>query len=77
MNAAEDPVGYRTVRHPLVGQRVRDVASGQQGQLREVADEQIEVCPGHKTRVRLAYIRPEGGGYEWSTAVANVSPAES
>ncbi|MFD4243237.1 hypothetical protein ACFWP3_16800 [Streptomyces sp. NPDC058525] len=61
--------GRRTVDHPLTGAQVRDIASGQSGELMEVSEE------WHGNRaIRIAHIRPAGGGFEWSTAMDNISP---
>ncbi|MFI1067758.1 hypothetical protein ACH4TC_38495 [Streptomyces spororaveus] len=53
--------------HPLVGRLVRDIDSGQEGQLMAV------VRQGPDTTWR-AYIRPTGGGKEIDTALNKVEP---
>lgn len=69
MSAADhvDHAGYE--RHALLGQRVRDVASGGEGELMAVTH---EVHDGGRV-VRVAHIRP-ASGVEWSTAVGNLRP---
>ncbi|MFB7936153.1 putative ATP-grasp-modified RiPP [Streptomyces sp. NPDC056049] len=62
--------GYE--RHPLLGVRVRDTASGNEGELTAVT---------HRLHtdgrvVRIAHIRP-GSGVEWTTAARNIQAAVS
>ncbi|MEU3862907.1 hypothetical protein AB0F03_37450 [Streptomyces sp. NPDC028722] len=49
--------------HPWVGREVEDTASGRRGILRAVAPE------GDPPRA-VAWLRPAGGGTEWTTAVS-------
>nr|WP_204116762.1 hypothetical protein [Streptomyces sp. CS081A] len=60
-----DHAGYE--RHELLGRRVRDIASGGEGELVAVTH---EVHDDGRV-VRVAHIRPVSG-VEWSAAVANV-----
>lgn len=57
--------GYEA--HPLVGARVRDTASGSEGELTAVTHESH--TDGRV--VRIAHIRPESG-IEWTTAAGNI-----
>ncbi|AWZ10455.1 hypothetical protein DRB96_22445 [Streptomyces sp. ICC1] len=59
--------------HPLLGHRVRDIASGTEGELMAVVLEEVDTHTGpHWTR--RAYILPETGGRELPTAVGNIEP---
>lgn len=62
-----DHSGY--VRHEWLGCRVRDIASGSEGELMAVTQEMHDAG----RVVRVAHIRPPSG-VEWSTAVANLRP---
>ncbi|GAA1553016.1 hypothetical protein [Streptomyces globosus] len=58
--------------HPLIGHRVRDTASGAEGTLTAVVREALPTPYGTPRTTRLAYIRPNGGGREFTTAVGNI-----
>ncbi|MFG2880707.1 hypothetical protein ACGFYU_37835, partial [Streptomyces sp. NPDC048337] len=64
---------YEYVPHPLLRRRVRDVASGVEGELMAVVNEDVSDS-GHQHWIELAYIRGPSGR-EFSTAVANVQSA--
>lgn len=59
------PDGYE--QHPLVGSRVRDIASGGEGVLTAVTHE----VHSDGRVVRVAHVRP-ASGVEWTTAAGNV-----
>ncbi|MFB7055566.1 hypothetical protein ACWF95_28460 [Streptomyces vinaceus] len=65
---------YEYVRHRLLGLRVRDIASGTDGELMAVINENVSDS-GAERWVRLAYIR-DATGLEFTTAVRNIVPAE-
>ncbi len=66
-------LGFGHEAHPLIGQLVRDVASGTEGLLMAVVVEEVATHDGtHWTR--RAYIRPRSGGRELPTAVNNIEP---
>lgn len=64
---------YAYVPHRLLRRRVRDVASGVEGELMAVVNENVSAT-GIERWVELAYIRGPSGR-EISTAVGNVEPA--
>ncbi|MFJ3206200.1 hypothetical protein [Streptomyces sp. NPDC086989] len=65
-------LGFGHEEHPLLGRRVRDLASGTEAELMAVVAEEI---PDTGRRwARRAYIRPEAGGRELPTAVGNIEP---
>ncbi|MET9610572.1 hypothetical protein ABZZ17_36770 [Streptomyces sp. NPDC006512] len=64
---------YEYVPHRLLRRRVRDVASGAEGELMAVVNENVSDT-GVERWVELAYIRG-ASGREFSTAVANVEAA--
>ncbi|MFE5625365.1 hypothetical protein ACFQ8S_25250 [Streptomyces virginiae] len=66
--------GYEYVPHPLLRRRVRDVASGIEGELMAVVNEDVSTAVDPHW-VELAYIRGPSGR-EFSTAVDNIEPAE-
>ncbi|RST15091.1 hypothetical protein [Streptomyces sp. WAC05950] len=66
--------GYEYVPHPLLRRSVRDVASGIEGELMAVVNEDVSTSV-HPHWVELAYIRGPSGR-EFSTAVDNIEPAE-
>ncbi|MFK0010810.1 hypothetical protein [Streptomyces sp. NPDC091027] len=66
---------YEYVPHPLLRQRVRDVASGVEGELMAVINEDVSFS-AHPHWVELAYIRGPSGR-EFSTAAANIQPTGS
>ncbi|WP_327416989.1 hypothetical protein [Streptomyces sp. NBC_01233] len=57
---------------PRIGKQVRDIASGTEGELIAIVSEDIPNFEGASMTVRLAYIRPAGGGWELSTAPTNL-----
>ncbi|MEU9148117.1 hypothetical protein [Streptomyces sp. NPDC048349] len=63
---------YAYVPHRLLRRRVRDVASGVEGELMAVVNENVSAT-GIEHRVELAYIRGPSG-LEISTAVGNIEP---
>lgn len=74
MKRAAD-LGYGHEDHPLLGHRVRDIASGTEGKLMAVVREEVPTHRGPRW-TRRAYIRPEAGGRELTTAVGNIQPLE-
>ncbi|MFJ7588217.1 hypothetical protein ACIQZO_12705 [Streptomyces sp. NPDC097617] len=63
------------VPHRLLRKSVRDIGSGTEGTLMAVVVENTAAAPAYEDRwVEIAYIRPHGGGFELSTAAANVEP---
>ncbi|MGW8783085.1 hypothetical protein ACWGNM_34205 [Streptomyces sp. NPDC055796] len=66
-------LGFGHEDHPLLGRRVRDLASGTEGELMAVVAEEIPTHAGRRW-TRRAYIRPETGGRELPTAVGNIEP---
>ncbi|MFD4247156.1 hypothetical protein ACFWP3_37050 [Streptomyces sp. NPDC058525] len=67
---------YEYVPHPLLRRRVRDLASGVEGELMAVINENVSDRVAQEHWAELAYIRG-ACGREFSTAVANVEPAAS
>ncbi|MBT2539912.1 hypothetical protein J7E99_04120 [Streptomyces sp. ISL-44] len=65
---------YEYVPHPLLRRRVRDVASGSEGELMAVVNENVSDSVVYERWMELAYIRG-ASGREWSTVVANVESA--
>ncbi|MFI8340440.1 hypothetical protein ACIF8W_10195 [Streptomyces sp. NPDC085639] len=65
---------YEYVPHRLLRRRVRDVASGTEGVLMAVINEDVSDSVRHHW-VELAYIRA-ASGREFTTPVGNVEPAE-
>ncbi|MFC9293467.1 hypothetical protein ACFTWH_04280 [Streptomyces sp. NPDC057011] len=63
---------YEYVPHRLLRRRVRDVASGIEGELMAVINENVSAT-GIEHWVELAYIRGPSGR-EISTAVDNIEP---
>jgi hypothetical protein len=59
--------------HALLRKPVRDIASGTEGILMAVVNENVATAGEHW--VEIAYIRPASGGVELTTAVANVEAA--
>ncbi|MER6217935.1 hypothetical protein ABT213_28250 [Streptomyces sp. NPDC001674] len=64
---------YEYVPHRLLRLRVRDIASGVEGVLMAVINENV-ADTGSEYWMELAYIRA-ASGREFTTAVANVQPA--
>ncbi|MFE5864065.1 hypothetical protein ACFQ77_26480 [Streptomyces virginiae] len=65
--------GYEYVPHRLLRRRVRDIASGIEGELMAVINENVSDA-GVERWMELAYIRG-ASGREFTTSVANVQPA--
>ncbi|MEU9714200.1 hypothetical protein [Streptomyces sp. NPDC047976] len=65
---------YEYVPHRLLRRRVRDIASGVEGELMAVINENVsDTLTEHWTE--LAYIR-NASGREFTTAAANIEPAD-
>ncbi|MEU3916420.1 MULTISPECIES: hypothetical protein [unclassified Streptomyces] len=64
---------YEYIPHRLLHRRVRDIASGIEGVLMAVINENVSDT-GIERWMELAYIR-NASGREFTTAVANVHPA--
>ncbi|MCF3185366.1 hypothetical protein IPZ70_36335 [Streptomyces polychromogenes] len=64
---------YEYVPHRLLHRRVRDIASGVEGVLMAVINENVS-DRGAEYWMELAYIRG-ASGREFTTAVANIQPA--
>ncbi|MCX5606477.1 MULTISPECIES: hypothetical protein [unclassified Streptomyces] len=64
---------YEYLPHRLLRRRVRDVASGVEGELMAVIHEDVSDSV-HRHWMELAYIRT-ASGREFATAVGNVVPA--
>ncbi|MFF3862232.1 hypothetical protein [Streptomyces sp. NPDC002209] len=62
------------VPHPLLRRRVRDVASGAEGELMAVINENVSAVAAREYWIDLAYIRG-ASGREFSTSVDNIQPA--
>ncbi|MFF4579309.1 hypothetical protein ACFY15_13020 [Streptomyces sp. NPDC001373] len=65
---------YEYVPHRLLRRRVRDIASGVEGELMAVINENVSDSDTYEHWTELAYIR-NASGREFTTAVANVQPA--
>ncbi|MGJ0152866.1 hypothetical protein ACR3S4_05805 [Streptomyces sp. CH8.1] len=65
---------YEYVPHHLLRRRVRDIASGIEGELMAVINENVSAGL-HPHWIELAYVRGPSGR-EFSTAVDNIAPAE-
>ncbi|MFD0359568.1 hypothetical protein ACFVHW_38430 [Streptomyces sp. NPDC127110] len=65
---------YEYVPHRLLRRRVRDIASGVEGELMAVINENVSDT-GIERWMELAYIRG-ASGREFTTAVDNVQPVE-
>ncbi|MFG2335762.1 hypothetical protein [Streptomyces yangpuensis] len=65
---------YEYLPHRLLRCRVRDVASGIEGELMAVVNENVSATP-HPHWVELAYVRGPSGR-EFSTALSNIESAE-
>jgi hypothetical protein len=59
--------------HALLNELVRDLASGTEGILMAVVQENVATEGEHW--VEIAYVRPVGGGIETSTAATNIVAA--
>ncbi|MFD4242859.1 hypothetical protein ACFWP3_14830 [Streptomyces sp. NPDC058525] len=64
---------YEYLPHPLLRTRVRDIASGAEGVLMAVINENVSAT-GIEHWVELAYIR-RANGREFTTAVGNIEAA--
>ncbi|RSS39834.1 hypothetical protein EF912_32805 [Streptomyces sp. WAC07061] len=65
---------YEYVPHRLLRRRVRDIASGAEGELMAVINENVSDSVAHERWMELAYIR-DASGREFTTAASNVEPA--
>ncbi|MEV7545200.1 hypothetical protein [Streptomyces sp. NPDC089915] len=65
---------YEYVPHRLLGRYVRDIASGVEGMLMAVINENVSDSDVYERWMELAYIR-NASGREFTTAVTNVQPA--
>ena len=65
---------YAYVPHRLLHRRVRDIASGAEGELMAVINENVSDS-GAEQWMRLAYVR-DASGLEFTTAVGNIVPAD-
>ncbi|RST02759.1 hypothetical protein EF910_22455 [Streptomyces sp. WAC07149] len=65
---------YEYVPHGLLRRRVRDIASGVEGVLMAVINENVSDSAVYERWVELAYIR-NASGREFTTAASNVEPA--
>ncbi|GAA0276436.1 hypothetical protein GCM10010302_12640 [Streptomyces polychromogenes] len=65
---------YEYVPHRLLRRRVHDLASGTEGELMAVINENVSDCPTYERWMELAYIRG-ASGREFTTAVENIVPA--
>ncbi|WP_030854088.1 hypothetical protein [Streptomyces sp. NRRL F-4474] len=65
---------YAYLPHQLLRRRVRDIASGIEGELMAVINEDVSASI-HPHWVELAYVRGPSGR-EFSTAVDNIESAE-
>ena len=66
---------YEDVPHRLLRHRVRDVASGVEGELMAVVNENVSDSPLRDHWMELAYIRA-ASGREFTAAIDNVQPAD-
>ncbi|MCX5381368.1 hypothetical protein [Streptomyces sp. NBC_00091] len=64
---------YEYVPHRLLRKRVRDIASGTEGELMAVINENVSGSVACERWMELAYIRGPSGR-EFTTAVDNVEP---
>ncbi|MEU9232974.1 hypothetical protein [Streptomyces subrutilus] len=65
----------RAAPHRLLRRRVRDIASGAEGELMAVIHENVSDSVLREHWVELAYVRG-ACGREFTTAAANIEPAE-
>ncbi|WP_328930577.1 hypothetical protein OG429_40245 (plasmid) [Streptomyces sp. NBC_00190] len=73
--SANHRLGFGHDEHPLLGRRVRDIASGTEGELMAVTNENVSDNVLYERWVELAYIRGSDG-IELSTAATNLKAAE-
>jgi hypothetical protein len=64
---------HQHLPHALLHKPVRDLASGAEGILMAVVQENVATEGEHW--VEIAYVRPVGGGVETSTAATNIVAA--
>ncbi|MCX4691520.1 hypothetical protein [Streptomyces sp. NBC_01408] len=64
---------YEYVPHRLLRRRVRDIASGTEGELMAVINEDVSDSALRERWMELAYIRG-ASGREFTTAVDNIEP---
>ncbi|WP_330329998.1 hypothetical protein OHS33_09820 [Streptomyces sp. NBC_00536] len=62
---------YEYVPHPLLRRRVRDIASGAEGELMAVINENVSDSATYARWMELAYIRG-ASGREFTTAIHNI-----
>ncbi|MFJ3173134.1 hypothetical protein ACIPJK_20500 [Streptomyces roseus] len=62
---------FEDIPHALLRKRVRDIASGTEGELMAVVLQDVSDTPAREHVVELAYVRGPSGR-EISTAVANI-----
>ncbi|WP_078613743.1 hypothetical protein [Streptomyces katrae] len=65
------PRPFEEVPHALLRKRVRDIASGLEGELMAVVRKDVSDTPVREHWVKLAYVRGTSGR-EISTALANI-----
>ncbi|MFJ3975713.1 hypothetical protein [Streptomyces sp. NPDC090021] len=65
---------YQYMPHRLLRRRVRDIASGVEGELMAVVNENVS-CTDIERWVELAYVRGPSGR-EFTTSVGNIEPAD-
>ncbi|WP_330296989.1 hypothetical protein [Streptomyces sp. NBC_00503] len=65
------PDMFEHLAHPLLRQRVRDLASGAEGELMAVVREEVRRVCGDPEYARIAYIRM-ASGRELPTSVRNI-----
>ncbi|MET3987215.1 hypothetical protein [Streptomyces sp. PvR034] len=65
---------YAYLPHRLLRRRVRDIASGAEGELMAVINEDVSADPARRHWATPAYIRGSSGR-EFTTAMDNVRPA--
>ncbi|MFF1413244.1 hypothetical protein ACFVX6_26315 [Streptomyces sp. NPDC058289] len=64
---------YEYVPHRLLRHRVRDIASGVEGELMAVIHENVSDSIACERWMELAYIR-DASGREFTTAIHNIDP---
>ncbi|MFB7977749.1 hypothetical protein [Streptomyces vinaceus] len=65
------PRQFEAVPHALLHRRVRDIASGTEGELMAVQHEDVSGSPAYERWADVAYVRGPSGR-EISTAVGNI-----
>ncbi|MCX5612228.1 hypothetical protein OHB39_32415 [Streptomyces sp. NBC_00047] len=66
---------YEYVPHRLLHRHVRDIASGAEGELMAVVNENVSDSDAREHWIELAHIRG-ASGREFTTAAGNIEPAE-